>query len=83
MDGVQELLTGWLIGYRYIFLDVIRHNFIPPGFTVGLHEMRLSVPGWNHPGRHLNDLPRGQCQLLPSPEPAHSQPGRGEDCLET
>ena len=43
--------------------------------------MCLAVPGWNHPGRHLDDLPRGQRQLLPAPEPAHSQPGRREDCL--
>ena len=44
--------------------------------------MRLPVLGWNHPGCNLNDLPRGQRQLLPPPEPAHPQPGRGEDCRE-
>ena len=34
------------------------------GVTVSLHEMRLSVPWRNNFGRDLNDLPRGQRQLL-------------------
>ena len=36
----------------------------PPGVTIGLPEMRLSVPWRNNFGRDLNDLPRGQRQLL-------------------
>ena len=36
----------------------------PPGVTIGLHEMRLPVPWRNNFGRDLNDLPRGQRQLL-------------------
>ena len=35
-----------------------------PGVTISLHEVRLSVPWRNNLGRDLNDLPRGQRQLL-------------------
>ena len=35
-----------------------------PGVTICLHEMRLSVPWRNNIGRDLNNLPRGQRQLL-------------------
>ena len=35
-----------------------------PGVTICLHEMRLSVPWRNNFGRDLNNLPRGQRQLL-------------------
>ena len=45
--------------------------------------MRFSLPGWNHPWRHLDDLPRGQRQLLPATEPTHAQPGGREDCWQT
>ena len=54
-----------------------------PGVTIGLHEMRLSVPWRNNFGRDLNNLPRGQRQLLPATEPTHAQPGGGEDCWQT
>ena len=35
-----------------------------PGVTICLHEMRLPVPWRNNFGRDLNNLPRGQRQLL-------------------
>ena len=81
---LDHWLSGGLVDWENVlYVIVVKHQtFIPPGFTISLHEMRLPVPGWNHPGRHLDHLPRGQRQLLPPPEPAHAQPGRGEDCRE-
>ena len=49
---------------NYIVEQLTSKSITRPGVTVGLHEMRLSVPWRNNFGRDLNDLPRGQRQLL-------------------
>ena len=52
----------------------------PPGVTIGLHEMRLPVPWRNNFGRDLNDLPRGQRQLLLTAGDQQISTHRDQDC---
>ena len=49
---------------NYIVEELTSKSITRPGVTIGLHEVRLSVPWRNNFGRDLNNLPRGQRQLL-------------------
>ena len=52
----------WML--NNIVEELTSKSITRPGVTIGLHEVRLSVPWRNNIGRDLNNLPRGQRQLL-------------------
>ena len=50
LQAFQVKCTGVIQLEKFCsFVDKITFNFTPLGFTVCLHEMRFSLPGWNHP----------------------------------